>query len=66
MELEEEVANFVDTIKQWPLKALRQEGRVLTDLYARPGGDYYCLNSCTVVRFGLKNEDQLLPSHSIG
>ena len=40
-EVEEEVLQFVQTLKDWPLKLLKAEGRVLLDVHAHDAGYYY-------------------------
>ena len=40
-EVDEEVMQFVQTLKDWSLKQLEREGRVLLGMYACNSGNYY-------------------------
>ena len=41
LEVDEEVKDFVGTLKDWPLKWLLQDGRALLNLSGVPAGGYY-------------------------
>jgi hypothetical protein len=75
LEVDEEVKEFVATLKDWSLEWLKQDGRVLLGLTGAPAGEYF---GDQVVRFFVpeevkrskagRDEDQglkVLPSHSL-
>jgi hypothetical protein len=74
LEVDEEVKEFVATLKDWPLEWLKQDGRVLLGLTGAPAGEYF---GDAVVRFfvpdggaskaGRDDEQGLkvLPRHSL-
>jgi hypothetical protein len=75
LEVDEEVKEFVGTLKDWSLEWLKQDGRVLLGLTGAPAGEYF---GDAVVRFFVpeggaskansRDEEQgltVLPRHSL-
>jgi len=56
LEVDEEVLQHVQTLKDWPLKLLQSEGRVLLNASAKKAPDYFELAQ---VRFVVEGKAEL-------